>query len=285
MAVGRRWTLRRRGVSYLFTSNLVPFERAHLQFPAATRVGEITAKKDQLLWLRPPPVGSLLSRLWFPVALVVLLLLALPGLILLVLHLCGMAGEVNAWTKRELDLSYHCRFPRRCGRIPSRGWPRCRPCCWCSPIGVLYPISSSSSTGPSGAQHFPLEKRASKSTRQRALSMAAAECNLAVAVVGIADPDLCRAGPALHGQVATGKHYILMIDNSASMATTDMKPSRLEWAKERRSTSLMPRKKPSSRDGDCLQLHGDDAAKLHDRQERTTPGSQQYPADQPPDAH
>src|SRR5439155_4036403 len=39
-------------------------------------------------------------------------------------------------------------------------------------------------------------------------------------------------GLRFHGQTATGRHYIIMIDNSASMSATDVQPSRLEWAKQ-----------------------------------------------------
>ncbi|MFN3590913.1 MAG: UPF0236 family transposase-like protein, partial [Thermaurantiacus sp.] len=45
------------------------------------------------------------------------------------------------------------------------------------------------------------------------------------------DLALCAAA-LLHGRTGAGKHYILMIDNSASMSATDLSPSRLEWAKE-----------------------------------------------------
>ncbi len=38
-------------------------------------------------------------------------------------------------------------------------------------------------------------------------------------------------GPRLHAAAGTGRYYILIIDNSASMSATDAAPSRLEWAK------------------------------------------------------
>src|SRR5215218_1405238 len=37
--------------------------------------------------------------------------------------------------------------------------------------------------------------------------------------------------PRINGSQQAGKHYILMIDNSASMSATDVKPTRLDWAK------------------------------------------------------
>ena len=38
-------------------------------------------------------------------------------------------------------------------------------------------------------------------------------------------------GPRLFGAVSGGRHYILLIDQSASMSATDVAPSRLDWAK------------------------------------------------------
>jgi len=55
---------------------------------------------------RAPPVGSLAARMWFPVCLAILLLLALPGVVLLVLHLLGFAEDVNQWATPNFDLSY-----------------------------------------------------------------------------------------------------------------------------------------------------------------------------------
>jgi len=39
-------------------------------------------------------------------------------------------------------------------------------------------------------------------------------------------------GLRIHGHTSAGRHYILMIDNSASMSATDVAPNRLDWAKQ-----------------------------------------------------
>jgi hypothetical protein len=39
-------------------------------------------------------------------------------------------------------------------------------------------------------------------------------------------------GVRVHGHVSQGRHYILLLDNSASMSATDVAPSRLEWARQ-----------------------------------------------------
>src|SRR5271156_5100982 len=43
---------------------------------------------------------------------------------------------------------------------------------------------------------------------------------------------LALAGPRMKGTVGQGQRFVLMIDNSASMAATDVGPSRLARAKE-----------------------------------------------------
>src|SRR5277367_6223141 len=47
-----------------------------------------------------------LGRYWFPTALVLLFLLAIPGLVLFVLNLLGMESDVNKWLEDNLAFSY-----------------------------------------------------------------------------------------------------------------------------------------------------------------------------------
>src|SRR5262249_4272203 len=54
---------------------------------------------------------TFLARYWFPLALVVLLLLAIPGLVLFALPLFGGEGAVNDWLQENFQLSYHLPLP------------------------------------------------------------------------------------------------------------------------------------------------------------------------------
>src|SRR5262249_51321682 len=58
-----------------------------------------------------PTIPANLLRMWFPIALVVLLILALPGFLLFVLNLLGWETEVSQRLERTLRLSYHIPIP------------------------------------------------------------------------------------------------------------------------------------------------------------------------------
>lgn len=57
---------------------------------------------------KPP---GFLTRYWFPLCLIGLLALAIPGAILVALSLAGKDGAVNRWLEQDYQLSYHLPIP------------------------------------------------------------------------------------------------------------------------------------------------------------------------------
>src|SRR5258708_4177295 len=58
-----------------------------------------------------------LARYWFPLALGVLFLLALPGIVLLILSLFGQESAVNGWLQDHFNLSYNVNVPGWAGLL------------------------------------------------------------------------------------------------------------------------------------------------------------------------
>jgi hypothetical protein len=172
--------------------------------------------------LRSSNLKSLLARSWFPLALLALLLLAIPGAVLFALNLFGREGPVNAWLQERYSLSYH---------IPL-AW-------WLGLILLLIPVALillyflKLKRKPLHVPSTFLWRKSIEDLhvnslfqwlRQNVLLLLQL---LALLVLIYALMDF-----RVHGRTGEGKHYILLIDNSASMAATDIAPSRLHWAKQ-----------------------------------------------------
>jgi hypothetical protein len=170
-------------------------------------------------WLYPV---SLLARFWFPLALIVLLLLAIPGFLLFGLHLFSMEGPVNIWLKGAYQLSYHI----------SVSW-------WWALLLLLVPLAIlllyflKLKRKPISVPSTFLWRKSIEDLHVNALLQWLRHNVLLLlqllAVLGLIYGIM---GFRFHGNTAEGKHYILMIDNSASMAATDVEPNRLQWAKQ-----------------------------------------------------
>jgi hypothetical protein len=160
--------------------------------------------------------------MWFPVCLSILLLAALPGLVLLVLFLRGMQDDVNEWAKANF--------------IPLAYKPRLEP--WLAlllvlaPVGVLLLYFLKLKRRPLQVPSTFLWKKSIEDLHVNALfqwlrqNVVLLLQLLVLLVLIYAALGLQRVGPT-----ARGSRYIILIDNSASMAATDVQPSRLEWAK------------------------------------------------------
>jgi len=164
---------------------------------------------------------SFLARYWFPIALIVVFLLALPGLVLFACNLFGLEGDVNQWLQDSFGLTYSIGLP----------W-------WGILILLLLPVFIlllyflKLKRKPIQVPSTFLWRKSIEDLhvnsllqwlRQNVLLL----LQLLIVVVCIYSVMSFR----LHGRAGEGKYYILMIDNSASMSATDVEPNRLEWAK------------------------------------------------------
>jgi hypothetical protein len=165
---------------------------------------------------------DLLSRFWFPVAMLALVVLALPGLVLFGINLWGGQGSVNEWLQNRYNLTYH---------IPLT-W-------WLSAILLLVPVAVvllyflKLKRKPLSVPSTFLWRKSIEDLHVNALFQWLRQ-NLLLLLQLLALLLLIYAimDFRVHGRTKEGKHYILMIDNSASMSATDVPPNRLHWAKQ-----------------------------------------------------
>src|SRR5262249_51247695 len=165
---------------------------------------------------------SFFARNWFPLALVLLFLVALPGIVLCVLTLIGADGEINAWLQDNFQLSYHLALAP-----------------WLALILLLLPLLIlllyflKLKRKPIQVPSTFLWKKSIEDLHVNSLFQWLREnILLLLQILVILVLIYSVLGIRFHGGSSHGKHYILIIDNSASMGATDVSPSRLDWAKE-----------------------------------------------------
>lgn len=172
---------------------------------------------------RPPARRPASKGLWFPLSLGVLVLLALPGAVLLVLSLLGLESAANGWLRRSFALSYHNPLPT-----------------WAAVLLLLVPVALVL------LYFLKLRRKAVEvpSTFLWRKSIEDLHVNslfqwlrdnvlLLVQLAAVLLLIYSALAFQLHGRSSSaGKHYIVLLDSSASMATTDVSPSRLEAARK-----------------------------------------------------
>jgi hypothetical protein len=165
---------------------------------------------------------DVVSRAWFPLALILLLLLAIPGVVLFVLNLLGLEGTVNPWLQDRLRLSYHIPIP----------W-------WAALILLLVPLLIlllyflKLKRKPLHVPSTFLWKKSIEDLHVNSLFQWLREnVLLLMQILTVLVLIYALMSFQFHGSMVEGRHYIIMIDNSASMSATDVSPSRLEVAKQ-----------------------------------------------------
>lgn len=161
------------------------------------------------------------ARWWVPVALGLVFVALLPGVLLLLASLFGYEADANAWLEQLGRLGYHLPVP----------W-------WAGLLALLIPLllvllyflklKRQALAVPSTF----LWKKSIEDLRVNSLFqwlrnniLLLLQLLVALALI------YALLGPRWQGQTATGVHYILMLDNSASMSARDGTPTRLEAAK------------------------------------------------------
>jgi hypothetical protein len=166
---------------------------------------------------------SFLARYWFPLALLVLMVLASPGLVLFVLHVLGRETETNAWLDSNLRLDYHLALSSPVALLLLLTLPA---------LIVLYFLKLKRK--PLQVPSTFLWRKSIEDLHVNSLFQWLREnalllLQLLVLLVLI----YAVLGLRFQGATSRGRHYIVMIDNSASMAVRDANGlSRLEWARQ-----------------------------------------------------
>ncbi len=170
---------------------------------------------------RPVRPRSGLQRFWFPSSLVGLTLLLVPGIALLIVNLFGWEPWLNGWMKDRLGLTYHLAPP----------W-------WASLLLFLVPLLLlllyflKMRRQPQKVPSTFLWRKSVEDMRVNSLFQWLREnVLLLLQLFTVLLLVYCVMQFQKHGGFNDGQHYILVIDSSASMASTDVAPTRLDAAK------------------------------------------------------
>jgi len=159
-------------------------------------------------------------RFAFPVAVATLVLLGLPAVGVLIADSLGYGLDLNTWLEERGGLSHHLALS-----LPAAFTLLAVPLL----LIILHllrlrrtPVAVSS-TLLWRASMDDLHANALFRWFQRNVPLLLQLLAAFLFVYGI-------LGPRLHGTISSGRHYILIIDNSASMSATDVPATRLDWA-------------------------------------------------------
>jgi hypothetical protein len=167
---------------------------------------------------------SFLSAVWFPLALIGLFLLALPGLVLVILVLFDLDRElkINEFLEQNLSISYQLAVNPWIALV-----------LLLLPLVILILYFLKLKRKPIQVPSTFLWKKSIEDVHVNTLfQWLRQNVLLVLQVLAVLFLIYSVLGLRIHGHTSHGRHYILMIDNSASMAATDVAPSRLEWARQ-----------------------------------------------------
>src|SRR5258708_4901398 len=158
---------------------------------------------------------GLIQRFWFPIGVVALILVAIPGLILFGLNVFGGEASLNEMLLERFQLTYHIPFP----------W-------WLSLLLLLIPVAIillyflKLKRKPISVPSTFLWKKSIEDLHVNALfQWLRQNLLLLLQVLAVLGMIYAIMDFKLHGRTKEARYYILIVDNSASMRATDVAPS------------------------------------------------------------
>jgi hypothetical protein len=160
-------------------------------------------------------------RSLFPLGVVLLIVLALPGVGVFAADLLGYGADLNAWLESRVGVSH-----RLAVSVPAAIALFCVP-----PAIVLLYFLRLRRTPVQVSSTFLWHKSIEDLHVNRLMQWLRRNVLLLLQLLAVLLMIYAVLGPRLHAAVDGGRYYILLIDNSASMSATDVSPSRLAWAR------------------------------------------------------
>jgi len=164
-------------------------------------------------------------RTAFLVGVVALILFALPGVGVFTADLLGRGAAVNGWLESRFDISHRLALG-----LPAAVVLFCIP-----PLIVLLYFLRLQRKAMAVPSTFLWKKSIEDLHVNRLMQWMRRNVLLLLQLLAVMLLLYAVLGPRLHGSLFGGRHYILLIDNSASMSATDVSEGdakdRLAWAK------------------------------------------------------
>ena len=162
-------------------------------------------------------------RTLFPIAIVLLVVFALPGVAVFAADLTGYGGDVNTWLEGTFGVSHRVTIA-----LPAAVVLFLIP-----PLLILLYFLRLKRKPIAVPSTFLWQKSIEDLHVNRLMQWIRQNILLLMQLLAILMLIYGVLGPRLHGAIVGGKHYILIVDNSVSMTATDVPPNvdRLAWAK------------------------------------------------------
>src|SRR6266567_1312667 len=155
---------------------------------------------------------QILKKLWFPLCLLGLVLLALPGALLIGLNQADLSGPVNQWLENRFSLTYHPAVP---------GWATIALLFVPIIIALLYFLKLKRK--PIQVPSTFLWRKSIEDLHVNSLFQWLREnVLLLLQILTVLFLIYGVLSFQVYGRENESRHYILIIDNSASMSATDV---------------------------------------------------------------